>query len=235
MKLTVVNKIGLIMASMALLIIVSGLAGLNGVKTLENSLTFITTQAWDAADGAMEGTIELQAEIIASERVLNHAISEEEGRRLMDEAQAGAQEALTRMTETGLIAQNRIEELNQKLDSFRTSRQVMLETFNTLQKFTTEADTHLDQIDLILSRLEETIETRLDNQALASMAPQDIQVIWDAADATMETRIGLLAGSHAIGQMQKGIAVEKQPERIEKSLNQAADHETGLLADFVEK
>ena len=54
---------------MAMLLLANGLIGINGVKQVANSLRFVTTSAWDAADGAMEGTIGIQAEIIAVPKV----------------------------------------------------------------------------------------------------------------------------------------------------------------------
>ncbi len=132
MKLTVANKIGLITLLMSLLVVAAGLAGLNGVNNLTKSLDFITTQAWDAADGAMEGTIELQAELLATERMLNGALSVSEGSKIIKESAAGATVALDRMMASGLIDQSQINELISKLGKYRSSRESVISSFKEL-------------------------------------------------------------------------------------------------------
>ncbi|MCK4709112.1 MAG: hypothetical protein KAU21_10885, partial [Gammaproteobacteria bacterium] len=132
MRLTVGNKIGLITLLLSLLIIVSGLAGLNGVNNLAKSLNFISNQAWDAADGAMEGTINLQAELLATERVLNGALSLSQGTKIIKESATEASIALNRMMASGLMADSQINQLNNKLASYRSSRDSVINTFNRL-------------------------------------------------------------------------------------------------------
>ncbi|MBT3725634.1 MAG: HAMP domain-containing protein [Gammaproteobacteria bacterium] len=132
MKLTVANKIGLITLLMSLLVVAASLAGLNGVNNLTKSLDFITTQAWDAADGAMEGTIELQAELLATERMLNGALSVSEGSKIIKESAAGATVALDRMMASGLMDQSQINELNSKLGKYRSSRESVISSFKEL-------------------------------------------------------------------------------------------------------
>jgi len=117
---------------MSLLVVAAGLAGLNGVNNLTKSLDFITTQAWDAADGAMEGTIELQAELLATERMLNGALSVSEGSKIIKESAAGATVALDRMMASGLMDQSQINELNSKLGKYRSSRESVISSFKEL-------------------------------------------------------------------------------------------------------
>ncbi|MCK5663879.1 MAG: methyl-accepting chemotaxis protein, partial [Thiotrichaceae bacterium] len=132
MKLTVANKVGMITLVMTLLVVAAGLAGLNGVKNLTKSLDFITHQAWDAADGAMEGTIGLQAELLATERMLNGALTVAQGSVIIKESAAGATEALNRMMASGLMDQPQINELNTKLEKYRASRENVISSFKSL-------------------------------------------------------------------------------------------------------
>jgi len=132
MKLTVANKIGMITLVMTLLIVAAGLAGLNGVNNLTRSLDFITHQAWDAADGAMEGTIGLQAELLATERMLNGALTVAQGSEMIKESAADATVALDRMKASGLMDQSQINKLNAKLAKYRTSRENVVNSFKSL-------------------------------------------------------------------------------------------------------
>lgn len=122
MKLSVGKKIGSSSLLMAVLILAAGLAGLNGVKNLSNSLNYIANQAWDAADGAMEGTIFLQAELLASKEVLSGSVTFIEGENEIDEAVKEADIALNRMSASGLIESKMLSELDQLIRQFRDAR-----------------------------------------------------------------------------------------------------------------
>ncbi len=132
MKLTVANKIGIITLIMTILVIAAGLAGLNGVNNLSKSLNFITNQAWDAADGAMEGTIELQAELLATERMLNGTLTISQGTQIIKESAAGATVALSRMKASGLMTPSEITELNSKLTAYHSSSEKIIASFKSL-------------------------------------------------------------------------------------------------------
>ena len=134
MKLSVANKMGLSSLVMALLILAAGLAGLNGVSSLSKSLNFIMNEAWSTADGAMEGTIGLQAELIATEEMLAGVISVAQGERDINEAVEGSTEALARMVAAGLIPQNQVDEMNVKIKSFRDARITVLNAFKNMNK-----------------------------------------------------------------------------------------------------
>ncbi|MDH5354891.1 MAG: hypothetical protein OEY09_10650, partial [Gammaproteobacteria bacterium] len=97
MKLKISQKILLIMAVMSSLIVISGLSGLRSVNNLTDTLSFITNQAWNAADGAMEGTIELQAELLTTRKIMSGELGAEEGSKAIEETIVAASEALGRM------------------------------------------------------------------------------------------------------------------------------------------
>ena len=154
MKLSVANKMGLSSLVMALLILAAGLAGLNGVSSLSKSLNFIMNEAWSTADGAMEGTIGLQAELIATEEMLAGVISVAQGERDINEAVEGSTEALARMVAAGLIPQNQVDEMNVKIKSFRDARITVLNAFKNMNK--AELTEHNAELLQLEKRLDQT-------------------------------------------------------------------------------
>lgn len=194
MKLSVANKMGLSSLVMALLILAAGLAGLNGVSSLSKSLNFIMNEAWDTADGAMEGTIGLQAELIATEEMLAGVISVAQGERDINEAVEGSTEALGRMVAAGLIPQNQVDEMNVKIKVYRDARIAVLSAYKNMNKAEhmehnaefLQLEKRLDQAsrDLLgyLETLEESgdskVEGELSNiQAAQSMAYTTVIVV----------------------------------------------------------
>ena len=122
MNLSVAKKIGSSSLLMAALILSAGLAGLNGVSSLSRSLNYISNQAWDAAEGAMEGTIFIQAELLASKEVLSGSVAFASGESKINEAVTEADIALKRMADSGLIDQSLLNELNPAIQEFRRAR-----------------------------------------------------------------------------------------------------------------
>lgn len=194
MKLSVANKMGLSSLVMALLILAAGLAGLNGVSSLSKSLNFIMNEAWNTADGAMEGTIGLQAELIATEEMSAGVISVAQGDRDIKEAVEGSTEALGRMVAAGLIPQNQVDEMNVKIKAFRDARIAVLTTYKNMDKAElTEHNAELLQLEKsldlasrnllgFLETLEENgdskVEGELSNiQAAQSMAYTTVIVV----------------------------------------------------------
>jgi methyl-accepting chemotaxis protein len=60
--------------------------GLNISNKMGSMLEYISGPAWNAADGAMEGQIGLEAQVILIQRIYHNEISIEQGRKKLDEA-----------------------------------------------------------------------------------------------------------------------------------------------------
>lgn len=222
------QKIGAIMIIMMMLLLAASLAGYFGVNRLSNTLYFITNQAWNAADGAMEGTIELEAELLTMEKILTGKIAVTDGLVKIDEHANSADEALTRMTESGLIEQEQVTELQTRIEVFRRLRQSTIETYRDLSALEEETGNNRDKINQILNNLEDKLEAGMDNRGLVGLSSTRIQSMWDTADAIMEARIGLLSASLALGQLRTGITTEKQA--IDAGMSLAEEQISALLA-----
>src|SRR3569832_2952640 len=60
-------KMGAAIITLGAMLLLCGAVGYLGTQKLSDSLSFVTTKAWDAADGTMEGTIGIQRELLAVE------------------------------------------------------------------------------------------------------------------------------------------------------------------------
>ena len=236
MKMTISRKISVALVFLSCVILATGLVGLSGIGSLSNQLRFLTGPAWDTADGAMEGTIELQSEVVALQNLLRNKTPFADGRSAMEEASAAADEALGRMSGSGLLEPAQTGALTDKLNSFRTLAFQVSEEYEVLEGWRLKSEERAFNIDSQLLILEERIESGMDDNALVNNSLEQIQRMWDVADAIMETRIGVLRGLQALSQILGGAELEKREAVVFSGMEQAVEEGEALvgLADVLE-
>ena len=134
MKLTIANKLIISFALMAMLIVAAGGAGIYGAHQLKTMTQFIVGEAWDTADGAMEGTISLQAQVILTEDVITDANPKEKLATLESEIKSvrdEANSAIQRMFDANLIESDAINNLKHKLSEFYSAQEQLLLALKT--------------------------------------------------------------------------------------------------------
>ena len=128
MSMTISTKIGgAILGLGAMLLVCSG-AGFYAKNQLSQGLDYVTTTAWDAADGAMEGTIGLQGQIITLNAM---AAAEDQAtvnelKKKLEHDIVLEEEALSRMTGSGLFNEKLQDELSQMRTEFADVRSKVL-------------------------------------------------------------------------------------------------------------
>ena len=140
MRLKIAAKMALAMGAVGVLLIICGVVGYTGAAKLSAELSFITTKAWDAANGSMEGAIGIQRQLIEVDRILTPGLPEEESerhRQAMAEALRFADEALQRMRASGLIGEEHRGRLDQLLAEQNQAREALVTQF---EKFTAVHD-----------------------------------------------------------------------------------------------
>ena len=195
------NKLIIGFGILSSLVVASSVIGIYGVNRVADSLRFVTTSAWDAADGAMEGTIGIQSELLSLQQRLLFETDYNTAKQEIDEAEEFAKGALDRMMDSGLMNASQVDQLHKQIDVFRESRVELLDSHNQLDQSNKNVDQSLTQIDNILGFSEETLEQRMDGGNLLKLSKTQIQNLWDMADAMMETRISLLGRGHILSQI----------------------------------
>ena len=194
MSVKISTKIAFGSALMTLLLITSGFVGLRGVSSVSDTLRFVTGPAWDAADGAMEGTIGIQEEMIAMERALLGEITHEEAKKGIEEAQAFGGEAIQRMLASGLMSDEEVNAVTAQIAVFRSKIDTLLKHHAVFEKHRLSLTNALIRLDDLMMSMEGEFEKGMDGDALIGLGLSStrIQALWDTADAMMETRISLL-------------------------------------------
>jgi methyl-accepting chemotaxis protein len=131
-------------------------------------LNFITGPAWNTADGAMEGQIEVETQIITLQRLHAKQIDATTARIQLDKAIDREIHALDRMKVQGLIDSAEVSELNTKLNSYH---QVRDKLFSQLTSESDEAEITFKKFDKqvadtlnFISQMEEAADNKVEGQ-----------------------------------------------------------------------
>lgn len=127
------RKLILALGVLTATLIICGFAGLYGKQLLSENLDFVTGPAWNTADGAMEGVIGLQQQIIAIQKMRMSGNSHSALRELLDEGEAMAQESLDRMISASLVDAALTKQLQQKRNRFESSKSALLKLISSAQ------------------------------------------------------------------------------------------------------
>ncbi len=155
---------------MALLVGIAGGSGIYGISQLAKALTFISGPAWDAADGAMEGNIGIEKQMIALERMMadgsikNKEESFSSHRRMLDEGERMTKEAFGRMRASGLIPEDRLKALDEKLSAFVAACEALLESNGDRERYLNYSRI-ADVLLLEVTRLEEVGDVEVEKHA----------------------------------------------------------------------
>lgn len=100
--------------------------GLSASQKLGGLLEYISGPAWNAADGAMEGQIGLEAQIIVLQKLYYREKSLAEMQSALDDAIAMEEEALGRMKASGLMGSTTVNKLDQQLTNYYATRTALI-------------------------------------------------------------------------------------------------------------
>lgn len=110
-------------------LLICGMVGLYGKNLLAENMDFVTGPAWDTADGAMEGVIGIQEQIIAIRELAIPGSDVNHQQQRLKEGEAKARESLGRMMQAGLISDDLINELRAKEKAFEAAKPSALSVY----------------------------------------------------------------------------------------------------------
>ncbi len=175
------------------LIIICGGTGYYGANKLIESLNYITGPAWDTADGAMEGAIGIEAQMIAVNKVV---AGRPEANTRLKTGIAMADEALQRMEDAQLISLESIELLHQSKPKFVAARNQILIDYGAFAKADSTLSKGFVDFQVCMVQAEEFGDSAV--EALEGTPNQMISwnsglgELWSAADGAMEATIFML-------------------------------------------
>ncbi len=141
---------------MAVAVVLCAGAAFYGQTKLSNSLEFLAGPAWDTADGAMEGVIGIEAQMLATENIL-HDVDVDANVAQLVIARDEANEALGRMRAAQLISPSSVSKLDSMLGDYDTSLDAMLTTVPEARKANASVETRWKELCSELVNLSEQV------------------------------------------------------------------------------
>ncbi len=198
--------------------------GLWAVKTMYSSsaaLSYIVGPAWDTADGAMETSIKIEAQMLAVKRLILGADSQAVEATLRS-AIEDVNDASSRMIQAGLLSSAQSQQFSQFNTQYQQSRDELISSY----KAYTATKKAYDQATTILVEFGEKLEA-LGDMAVEELenAPEspitwhaDVMKRWQAADGGMESNIGMLWKMYHTQRLLDGQDDQTQMKAIEEAI-----------------
>lgn len=172
--------------------------GIWTIKTMYSSssgLSYIVGPAWDTADGAMETTIQIEAQMLAVNRLI---LGEDNQRveQILNTAITEVDTSSSRMIEAGLLSAAQTQQFSQFNSQYQQSRNALITSYKNY----IETKKSYDKATQVLVDFGEKLET-LGDSAVEELEREpnrnitwqsDVMERWQAADGGMESNIGLL-------------------------------------------
>ncbi|WP_323912991.1 methyl-accepting chemotaxis protein [Aeromonas caviae] len=208
-----------------------GAIGWYGSQRLADLLSYVLGAAWQTADGAMEGSIELGNQSLYIQKMLSGIPLDAPE---LQRAKEAASDALRRVEQGGLIDAAAITTLKQHEQTYQQEQAQLLTLYRTF----TSADEALRASSERMSRLSTRLEV-IGDEAVESLTRSPDQAIswngglatrWQAADGGMEANIGFLRQLYALEKMQsEGLtpAIQAELAQATRFYQDAVD---GMLA-----
>jgi len=178
------------------LAIICGFAGYNGVSRLGNSLDYFTGPVWDAADGAMNGSIGIEAQVIGIANIVSRQGNETTERARLKEGGEVADESLGRLLKSGLMSNEDTRRITDVRARFDGSRQRLLTAFADYSVAHKSLSGHFYDFQQLMVLAEEVGDEQFsiyeNNPEALTSWNSGIERAFVAADSGMMTQIGLL-------------------------------------------
>ena len=198
LKLTISKKIALGFSVLSIMLVIASLSGLIATQRLSSSLSYVTGPAWDTADGAMEGVINIKEQIIATEDLISSAragVFIDIGARLKA-GKEGADEALGRMFAANQIDEQLSADTKAIINDFNVTRDVVIQSAMDYVTVYKRMQSNGARFVAFMGYVEDVgdaaVEELENNPGLAISWNSGLNEKWSAADGAMEGRIALL-------------------------------------------
>jgi len=191
-------KLSLGFATMAALALICGAAGISGIWRFSNSLTYLTGPAWAAADGAMESSIGLEAQMLAVNRIISSQSAED---READQSNLVlairfANEALARCRASGLFSKQELTQFGSNIGAYELARKRLLAASNSASQAHSVQAAQLNDFQSVMTLAAEIgdrqVEELKSSPSLKLSWDEGLAERWSSADGALEAQVFLL-------------------------------------------
>jgi len=205
----------------ALLLLVSGGTGYRSVNSLGEALSFTSGPAWETVEGAMEGTIGLEVEMLGVENLL----AGQPQHKALEKIEAGDKQflqGLEMLSATGLVDARQLQSVQALREAHDKALHQLVEDYQAYVAAREALDEDFHRFQAIMSEVKALGDSEVDDVARSP----DLPVTWDgglerkwtAADNAKVASIALLTRQYHLDRLLRGIEPEVSMQGLETSL-----------------
>ncbi|MGI1672158.1 MAG: methyl-accepting chemotaxis protein [Neptuniibacter sp.] len=169
---------------MVVLLVACGTSGIYGVDKVSTSLLFISGDARTTSNAGMETVMNLQGEMLLTERILSNNISISDASKQMSEYEKASTIRLKEIEGAKLINEESLKEVDSSIRRFRDAKQSILNSYGELQEQRANLNQQFQRFFDILNGAQAGIQNQLldrydDDSYVAQMeqAASDLDVV----------------------------------------------------------
>ncbi|MDH5388181.1 MAG: methyl-accepting chemotaxis protein [Gammaproteobacteria bacterium] len=190
------SKIGAAFLVLTALVLVCGITGYFGVNKLSESLEYLTGPAWDTADGAMNGSIKTQAEMLVIEEMFAGIANMDTAHDEMKAFVKDAEESLQGARDAGLLSDAIVRDLIEAEHDYRAAAERVVSEFEKFSAVDQRLADNFHAFEVLMSHAEVlgdgAVEELENNPNKTISWNSGLEQKWAAADGAMESQIGML-------------------------------------------
>ncbi len=234
MNMKMSSKIGAAFIVLTALVLISGLTGYYGVTRLSDSLEYVTGPAWDAADGAMEGSIATEAEMLLIGKVFSGFADVDKVAEEIKADSDRAHKALLRMKGSGLLSEANITQAENAEKAYKDVAERAFEHFKVFQAIDNRLEDNFFDFQILMTQAEDIGDGIFEKMANTPNKKiswnTGLDQAWIAADGAMMSQIGMLKAMYFYRRMLGFVDLQGSMMAIKES-NEMLDEEIqGVIA-----
>ena len=222
------SKLGAAFLVLTALVLISGVTGYYSVTRLSDSLEYVTGPAWDAADGAMEGSIATEAEMLVIAKVFSGFADADKVAEELKANSDRAHKALLRMKGSGLLSGANIKQAENAEKAYQDVAERALEHFKVFHEIDSRLEDNFFEFHILMTQAEDIGDAIFENMENTPNKKiswnTGIDQAWMAADGAMMSQIGILKAMYFYRRMLGFVDVQGSASGIRES-NEILDEE----------
>ncbi|MCA9512250.1 MAG: methyl-accepting chemotaxis protein [Myxococcota bacterium] len=226
------TRIQLGLGAMGALVVLCAGAGYLAVRSLGDSVAFVTGAARDASEGANAATVAVEAQMLEVQRVLRGEAAA--SRDVIAQHDAVLDGAFDRIVGSGLVDAERVERLVALRTDYRSALAGLFAAFDAYREQSSALADHVEYFVDLGEELEEVGDAAVESIAAepdrAFSWNGGLRGRWEAADGGMESSIGLLTSLHHLQRLQSGAPPAEVRVALTEALEFQAAAAKGMLA-----
>lgn len=220
MNLSIGIRVGVGFLAMILLLVLCGSAGLYGVNQVSSSLLFVSGPARDVSDGGNDTIINLQKEMLVTERILSNDIPLREGKKMLKESRKASKASLETIKSSGLLDEQLLQKTENLIAQYRGAQFSLLSDFKAIRNQRKQLLQATNQTLDIVSVAQEDVLIKADESFLdrrKSEALNDLDMLLS------EVRVGVLMRNYSLQQLFEGGDPTEQMLKMNEQRKQLID------------